>query len=483
MRKLLNYDGHLASQVGNFRTLAQREAAEHRPASTATHPDANETGLRSDAEGFLSNEQTIFDGVVSEANSAANAADSRLIELRTDIQQVLADDTIGPQIEAEFASDRRRLVSVTAERIKAEVEWRSFRAQHGISTMPHYPDSLVLHWALVAAMILIETGINAAFYQNANGLIGGFAVAAAVAFVNMGSAVLLGNLFRRKNLASADQKFIGWLSLAIFLPLAIFCNALFAAFRSVYQTVEDPTNLTALNLGFQEAWAEAGRIFIFDYHFTDLSSFILFMFGIILSGVAFWKGYTSDDPFPGYSRRDRALKLAKNNELVAQELAKQKIKDLLTSHRNRVQGLASQFATHISMLSNHLSATEDAASALEANTAAIQRDFHLVLDAYQQSNLAVRGTPPPPYFNKHPVITGKVDASSAGVATAKMKHSMAGLENLHEKYRLDLNAKLNALQLQMSKILSETYARFISEIEEEARDLVERDIQTMPAGA
>lgn len=480
MATIQNYQGQLASQVQRFRTLGQNEAGAHRPATAATHPDANEAELRSQAEGLIANEQTMFDAVVTEAHRTANDASSKLIDLRSDIQQVLADDTLASQVEAELAGERKKLVDATADRIKAEVEWRAFRARNGITDLPNYPESQIFHWSIIFMLILFETVINAFFYQNANGLIGGFVVAAAVAVVNMGSAVILGNAFRRKNLRQTDQQVIGWASLVLFVPLAIFCNALFASFRSVYQLIEDPSDPVAVSAGFREAWAEAGRIFILDYEFGDLSSFVLFGLGILLSVFAFWKGYTSDDPYPGHSRRDKALKRAKRDEEKKQELVKQRVKDFLVNHRNRVQGLSTQTGALISSLSSRASAVKSAESALPSNVQAIQRDYGLVLDAYRQANLAVRGTEPPSYFNDVPDLTAGVTAASAESANEKLAQSLQELEALQAQHRDDLNAKLTALQHQMATVMTGTYDQFLLGVEKDAKERVQADIQIMP---
>ena len=480
MTTIHSYGGQLAAKAQHYQNLGQREAGGHRPATNASHPDGNEMALRAEAEGLISNEQALFESVVAEAHRVSNDADSRLIDLKSDIKQVLADNTMASQVEAALADERKKLVDVTADRIKAEVEWRAFRARNNITDLPNYPESQIWHWSIIFALILAETVINAFFYQNANGLIGGFVVAAAVAAVNMGSAVILGNAFRRKNLAQTDQQIIGWLSLLVFVPLALFCNALFASFRSVYQLIDDPSDPVALSEGFRQAWSEAAQIFVVNYTFGDLSSFILFMIGIILSIFAFWKGYTSDDPFPGYSRRDMALKRAKRAEEAKQELVKQKVRDFLTDHRNRVQGLSTQTGALISSLAHRLGQLNTAVSTLPANTQAVQRDYALVLDGYRQANLAIRGTEPPPYFKDVPNLVSNVTASAAEPAHARLKESLGDLESLQAKHRDDLNEKLIQLQSQMAQVMTQTYSEFLQGVESDAKERVQADIQVMP---
>jgi len=480
MKLIKSYEGELSARAPKYRELGHREATNHRPPTTATHPDSNEVELRTNVEQLIANEQTLFDAIVSDGSRNAVEAGGKLLQLKSDIASALADDTLDSQVEADLSSERGKLVDLTAHRIRAEVEWRGFRATNGITDLPNYPDSQIWHWAIIATFALVETVVNAFFYQNANGLLGGFFVALAVAVVNMGSAAALGSFFRRKNLADPMQKYFGWFCLLVFVPLTIFCNALFSAFRSAYELVLDPSDNALLAQAFRGAWSEAARIFVFDFHFGDFASFILFMTGFILSWVAFWKGYTSDDPFPGYSRRDRALKDAKKAEEAAFALAKQKLQTLLQNLRGRVQGLTSEPGSQIKLLSMKLSGIGSAENELPARAAAIQRDYHRILDTYRQANLAVRGTEPPAYFSDLPSVTERVDGSAAAPVRAELEREIDGLEAVQSQYRDPLNAKLNQLQGQSSQILSATFDRFRMAIEKDAEVHVQKDIQVMP---
>jgi hypothetical protein len=475
------YAGQLAGRLDEYRELGRKEATKHRPPTGATHPDTHEVALKSQADGFVSREQGAFDAVVADADRSTLDANSRVVELRSDIAQAIADDTILTRVGAELAADRSALVDATADRIRAEVAWRGFRAINGITDMANYPESKILHWAIIVALSLIETIANAFFYRNDTGLLGGFFVALAVAVVNMGSSAGLGTLFRRKNLAEPSQKYFGWAALAIFLPLTLFCNALFAAFRSAFEATADAGDGAQLREAFQTAWAEAGGFFIGHFHFGDLSSFLLFMTGLILSIIAFWKGYTSDDPYPGHSMRDRRLKAAREAETKRQDLMKQKLKDFLVAHRNHVQGLSGATGTMITMLSHRNSALGHAKRALESNVAAIERDYHLVLDSYRQANLAIRGTAPPDYFTEKPTIAGSVTIRAAAPVEQEMQTVLDLLEALQRQHRDDLNHKLNLLQVQMAEVLKTTYDDFLETVDRDAQTAVQKDIQVLPA--
>jgi hypothetical protein len=477
------YAGQLAGRLEEYRELGRKEATKHRPPTGATHPDTHEVALKSQADGFVSREQANFDTVVADADRSTLDANSRVVELRSDIAQALADDTVMTRVGAELATDRTALVDATAARIRAEVSWRGFRATNGITDVANYPESKILHWAIIVALSFVETMANAFFYRNDSGLLGGFFVALAVAVVNMGSSAGLGTLFRRKNLAEPSQRYFGWAALAIFLPLTLFCNALFAAFRSAFEATADAGDSAQLREAFQTAWAEAGGFFIGNFHFGDLSSFLLFMTGIILSLIAFWKGYTSDDPYPGHSQRDRALKAAREAETKRQDLVKQKLKDFLVAHRNHVQGLSGATGTLITMLSHRMSALGHAKRSLDTNAAAVERDYHLVLDAYRQANLAIRGTAPPDYFTDMPKVANKTSTQAAGPVEQEMQAVLDLLEQLQRQHRDELNGKLNQLQVQMAGILKTTYDEFLESVDKDAQTAVQRDIQILPAAA
>src|SRR5690606_12020744 len=203
------------------------------------------------------------------------------------------------------------------------------------------------------------------------------------------------------------------------------------------------------------------------YKFADFSSFILFGFGLILSILAFWKGYTSDDPYPGHSGKDKVLKDAQNQEAKLQDATKQRVNNCLVGHRNKVQGLSSQTGAMISMLCSSLTEVEHASRTLHANADAIQRDYHLDLDTYRQANLAIRGTQPPEYFKHSPEIAGVASSTRCEKTVEDIKSSLAALEALQGKHRDALNEKLNLLQEKSSEILTETYKAFLLSVEED----------------
>lgn len=204
-----NYEGELSTKLNEFRTLGQKEASKHRPTPDAAAPDQHEIGVRVEAEGYLAAEQHRFDHTLTEASMSVVEARQKVIELRAKFDQLVSDDSAASTVEAELAGNRPALVRATEDRLRAEVDLKYFRAVNGINEEAHYPDSLPWHFGVLAILVVIETSVNAFFYENSQGLLGGVMVAFGIAALNMLTALFCGFGFRYKNLAAIDKKVVG----------------------------------------------------------------------------------------------------------------------------------------------------------------------------------------------------------------------------------------------------------------------------------
>jgi hypothetical protein len=478
------YAGQIASKLEEFQRKGAAEAQKHRPSPDATHPDSNEVALRTEAERYVAAEQQAFNSALNDATKSNADIQRKMFDTDAEIQLALSDSSLATHVDAELAADKPRLVRLSEERIDAEVDLRAFRASNGITDPPTYPESIIHHFAIIAAFMLGETVINSVFYQNEGGLLGGAVVALAVSMLNMGTAVALGIGFRYKNLPDIAWRAFGWACLVAFVLTAIYFNALFATFRSEYQFIADPSDPVAVSGAFRHASDEAFRVFILKANFADMMSFLLFGIGIILSGIAFWKGYTADDPIPRHSRKDKRLKAAVREEGQARDLVRQKLKDFLLDRRTKLQGLASEPTVLVAVANATVANVTQAASVLRTNTDAVQRDYSLVLDAYRQSNIAVRGIDPPAYFGTKPSVVETVDASGAEPVKAQSKAIIGELEELRERHKDPLNTALNTLQNDTAEILDDRYDAFIEEVTDEAKaNLKKRNVILQGDGA
>lgn len=474
-----NYNGELSSELDNYRKRGEKEAAAHRPAGDSLQMDQNETALQSEAEKWIGSEQRLFDVVLTEASRGVVDSGQKLVELEGRADQLLSDTTLLATIDADMSADRDALVASTETRMKAEVDWRHHRVVNGISAQADYPDSRIWHVGIIVVLALVETVINAFFYENAQGLLGGFTVALGVSFTNLVGAGMLGYGFRYKNLAKMEHKLAGMACLVLFIVLGIYANAIFASFRSEYQMILDPSDPLQVRQGFALAAAEAKKIFYLGMSFSDMTSFVLFGLGIVLSLFAFYKGYTFDDKYPGHGPLDRKRKAALAVEIAQQEILRQKVKDFLHHRKADVQATLHDPAQIINLASRRASDLQIAKSTLINQAQAVQRDFTLVLSTYRNANVAVRATQAPEYFKSVPDLAQRADTSHADPLLDQLVQVQDKVKTWRDGCQEALNAKLQSLHSESATILNQTFAAFLRGVEKDAQERIDRSVATL----
>lgn len=474
-----SYSGELASKLQDFRAKGQKEASRNRPAPDSAGLDQHESALKSEAEGWVNSQQALFDNALIDVSRTVVEARQKAADWGAQVSMLVGDDTTTTGVEAELAGLRTPLVKATERRLRLEADYNYFRARNNIHEQADYPESRYMHFGIIAVLALLETIVNTVFYENAQGLIGGFVVALSIAAFNLLTSMVLGMGFRYKNLVDVDKKLLGWSALVMFIFLTVFSNALFAAFRAQYQLVVDPSEVAQLNAAFQKAWPEALLVFKLDPQFHDITSFLLFGIGILLSLAAFYKGYTFDDRYPAHGAKDRAFKLALQEELLQQETVRQRIKDLLHERKSAVQAALQEPGTHVGLLARRVADLTQARGVLETQAAAVQRDFSMVIEAYRHANVAVRALPAPAYFKESASLTLKADGAAAEKVLNELAEVQEQIKNLSEQWRDQLQSKLKELQNDSNSILNGMLGQYLAEVVKEAEDHITRAMPTI----
>lgn len=479
MPTIRSYSGEIAAKLQDYQSRGRKEGSKSRPPSNAAAPDQHESELKSLAEGWLSAEQAIFDATLTDVSKTVTESRQKARDLETAYGQLLQDDTASSTVEAELAGMKPAVVQATEARMLAEQDIKYFRAENNIHEQAVYPDSKLWHFGWLAILAVIEVVVNAFFFENSEGLLGGVIVALGIAAVNMSLALGLGILFRHQNLAALGHKILGWSAVVAFLLVAIFCNALFASFRSEYQAVVDPTEAAQIGEAFRRAWPEAVLIFRANMEFKDHWSFILFGVGMVLSIWAFWKGYTIDDKYPGYGAKDRVYKAAVAAEQLEEDKVRQKIKDLLHQKKAAVNAAVREPATQVGMLSRRVADLTHARDLMDTRVNAVRRDFTMVTQAYRHANASIRSIQPPAYFQDPSVLTTSVSTDAAQAVLADLQAVEADLKATADINRDALNTKLNDLQVTQTTFLTSGMAVFMSEVHQEAEDRINRRTRTV----
>lgn len=201
-------------------------------------------------------------------------------------------------IRAATEDRRDEVVRARDEARRREDDLEEFRTVEGLRREPRYPANRLKHAFTTILVGLAEVALNAwqLGVNLAGGGIAGATVAAGIAVVNIGSAILAGLLTRYCNHRSVWWKAFGS---AVFLGaglFAFFFNLFVAHYRQAIETAPSV--------------AEAGRVawasFRSDYlGIGSFEAWVIAFIGMLCAGFAFWKGLSMDDAYPGYGWRDR----------------------------------------------------------------------------------------------------------------------------------------------------------------------------------
>lgn len=171
-----------------------------------------------------------------------------------------------------------------------------------------YPDSHIMHFSILAALILFEGMANAYFFSKASdlGLLGGWIQAITVAFTNVIAAFFLIGFVGLRSLSNPDRPF-SFIAALIGVPAAlsfvVFLNFSAAHYRDLLE-INEAALATGALAGTGEILAPVTRALTFQ-PFETLEALLLFILGITFAAIAAFKGATFDDRLIGYGAVQR----------------------------------------------------------------------------------------------------------------------------------------------------------------------------------
>lgn len=215
----------------------------------------------------------------------------------------------------------------------AYLDFRSTRGRmFGGALPPHrwvqraaqYPDSHIMHFSILAGLILFEGLANAYFFSKASdlGLLGGWIQAITVAFTNVIAAFFLIGFVGLRSLSNPDRPF-SFIAALIGVPAAlsfvVFLNFSAAHYRDLLE-INEAALATGALAGTGEILAPVTRALTFQ-PFETLEALLLFILGITFAAIAAFKGATFDDRLIGYGAvQRRAIRSAAHLAAVIKQV-------------------------------------------------------------------------------------------------------------------------------------------------------------------
>ena len=472
------YDGSIAGRLTAYQDLARQEGQQQRPPGTSTSLDQHEALLKSDAEGLLAVNANILSGSLSGITKNIAEIRQQVISAKAECDKELQDDFLAAKVEADLAEHKEQLVEVVKNRMLSESDLNAFRAFHDIREQAVFPESRIHHLAIIGVLALLETIANAAFYENSQGLLGGWMTALGVSSLSMVTAVGLGHAATYKNLRPADEKAKGYLAVAVFLVLLLYLNALFAHFRSEYQLAAE-TDTAGLGEAFITAARNARGIFFFSLGLRDFLSFILFGVGVILMLFAFWKGYHIDDRCPGHGDRFRRHRQFLDVERGTIATIRAGIAGRIQEKQQSLQTLLNRPAQLAALVASRQSDLSTAENHYRAARESISHDFAMVLMAYRQANVAIRATNPPAYFAESPVLSAYDPSTLVADARGNLAMLSTDVDMFRRDFQAPLQDRLKETMGTGTSLMNARLSAFSEEVMQCAEDRINQSIQVL----
>jgi hypothetical protein len=476
----MGHTGQLLSKQDYYAKKGIEQGGKSLPAPTSQSLDIYESQIQAEAQRHAAADHAEFDKKRTSKERTLTEVNDVLSRVSVDCEMLLGDRPLSETVSHTREQQRPVLIKSCEHLLKFETELKKFCALNNITEKAVYPENLYLPWLWLAPFIVIETICNAFFYENAQGLLGGAFVAFGVSAVNMLTAFLLGMAFRYKNLSTPRAKAAGWGALGAAVLLAIYFNAIFSAYRTEYQLLDDPGDFAATAAAFGRAMGTARYVFIGHLPSSDLTSFILFFLGLGLSVLAFWKGSTFDDRYPGHGERDRRYEAALKEYEKQMDVVRLKV---IGEVQRRLTGMGAArgqlLQTKGQLDSIRLGLTTDLAT-LNTALKQLQRDFSIVLGSYRQNNVYIRPIPAPAYFAETPDIVG-VYAEDGAELMARIELAQQQQDMYKEMYSSRLNDAMRDIENEGRELQGRALLEFIAEIKREAQRSIENSIPIMPS--
>lgn len=285
-------------------------------------------------------------------------------------------------------------IEAARERLYDTYRWRArFREINRLEWPAKDFEGWIKVFAVAIILIVIEAAINAYLFSQGNefGLLGGLLAAIIVSVVNVGCSAMLGYMARYINRRNLILKLGGLLTVLAWLAFAITISLGVAHFRD--------------GLESGTPWREAAEAAVpallkHPLGLASIESWLLVGIGLLISTLSFRKGWHTDEPYPGYGRVERAVKLARETYVTElghalDDLGSRRdeaIGDLQEASEQVRQGIAEAIDTLFgqSTLGAHLQAFLDQCDVKTAHLLAVYRD----------ANRSTRGEPAPKSFDK-----------------------------------------------------------------------------------
>jgi len=427
---------HQLIETARRKLRVDRKAADagrkDNPQTASTSLDANESEICAYFSGLARQRREGCETTLGRLQLDRKATSTRIDLQQTKNAFARLLTAIEPTLEKLRSDYSTALAQAKESEGRAVKHLRWFQQTHGLHyRAATYPESQVYHFAIVAALALVEWVALASFYAEGSdfGLLGGVLIAMALSVVNISLAIVSGNLLRYVNHRSAGRRLLALTGAAVLYAAFALVTLGAAHYRVATNDIAhaQPTvtapgaqALPPSLAGDVDQWKAARlawqRFAANPVGFDDVFSWILVVLAVVFGIFASYKGYRIDDPYPGYGELAREVK----RQRAAYEATKTEYGRLVDQVFDRTfqeqAHLLSEVKSNIEYYQQLVTRTEDERRTFIRGAAELQDACNIVLKRYRQANQRVRESPAPAYFNDSVTFGFPLTKPPAGVA-------------------------------------------------------------------
>lgn len=236
--------------------------------------------------------------------------------------------------KADVAGGRDELFIRRSDLKATDVELEDFRKRNGLERRVAQMKGKLETWLkilFVVLLLLVETGVNGVYLADGNnsGLVGGVGYAFGFAFVNVVGTFLLAFFgIRQLNRRAFGWKVLGFISLLVWIALAIGVNLALAHYREISATAVENVGMLVRQ-----------RLFSDPMGLADIDSFVLFAGGFLFSVAAMLDALFITDPYPKYARTYARYVEARDEYAGEKDHRIDRLKGIRDDHNDKIEGI------------------------------------------------------------------------------------------------------------------------------------------------
>ena len=305
----------------------------------------------------------------------------------------------GISLDQRVSQDRMELTRLETAVREGTAEYENFRKKARLHRLPDYSGRRNAALIILFCALLEVVG-NASLLMEVNpfGLIGAVMQMGLITAVNiLVGALAMGFALRCRNLVSAVQRAAAWLVIVALIPLIGAFNLLVGHFRDSMQAALGDATTNPFAMLEDDAWP---RMLADPFGFDSLQTSLLVLLGMLFFGIASWKGYQSDDPYPGYGRRDRQLNAIKDRYRSVSDEARQGIRQVYDEYTAKLADIRHRLEIKKGKWKDLCDRGARIVRLYPINLRQYQDDLNYLISAYRTENQRVRSEPSPGFFNE-----------------------------------------------------------------------------------